>query len=103
MEPESSIRRVVSKVDRKAYGSSLLAVALSDVPFGCDLSCPVGRMGPESAVGDGVYAGGGSFDGTVNAFMPGRSGRRVAGERFADRLGAFQGGTKVLLAPEVGP
>lgn len=28
-------------------------------------------------MGDGVYAGGGSFDGTVNAFMPGRSERRL--------------------------
>lgn len=30
-------------------------------------------VGPEAMVGDGVYAGGGSFDGTVKAFMPGRS------------------------------
>jgi hypothetical protein len=28
----------------------------------------------------GEYAGGGSFDGTVKAFIPGRSGRLVAGE-----------------------
>lgn len=27
-----------------------------------------------------MYAGGGSLDGTVNAFMPGRSGRLVAAE-----------------------
>jgi len=26
----------------------------------------VARVGPDAAVGDGVYAGGGSFDGTVN-------------------------------------
>lgn len=33
-----------------------------------------------AASGAGVYAGGGSFEGVVNAFMPGRSGRRVAGD-----------------------
>jgi hypothetical protein len=31
------------------------------------------KVGPEAVVGDGVYAGGGSFEGTVKAFMPGRS------------------------------
>jgi len=30
-------------------------------------------MGPEAAVGEGEYAGGGSLEGTVNAFIPGRS------------------------------
>lgn len=35
-----------------------------------------------ASTGDGVYAGGGSFEGTVKAFMPGRSGRLVAGEGF---------------------
>jgi hypothetical protein len=30
-------------------------------------------VGPEALVGEGVYAGGGSLDGTVKAFMPGRS------------------------------
>lgn len=45
------------------------------------------RVGPDAEVGDGVYAGGGSLDGTVNAFIPGRSGRRVAGEGFASGLG----------------
>lgn len=44
-------------------------------------------VGPEAAFGDGVYAGGGSFEGTVNAFIPGRSGRLVAGEGFARGLG----------------
>jgi hypothetical protein len=43
-------------------------------------------MGPEAAVGDGVYAGGGSFEGTVKAFMPGRSGRLVAGDGFLSGL-----------------
>jgi len=38
-------------------------------------------------VGDGVYAGGGSLEGTVKAFIPGRSGRRVAGEGFVSGLG----------------
>ncbi len=45
------------------------------------------RLGPDPAVGDGVYAGGGSFDGTVKAFMPGRSGRLVAGDGFVRGLG----------------
>ena len=45
------------------------------------------RVGPEAAFGEGVYAGGGSFEGTVNAFIPGRSGRLVAGEGFARGLG----------------
>lgn len=36
-------------------------------------------VGPDCTVGEGVYAGGGSFEGTVKAFMPGRSGRLVAG------------------------
>lgn len=44
-------------------------------------------MGPVAVVGFSLYAGGGSFDGTVNAFMPGRSGRRVAGLGFAIGLG----------------
>ena len=44
-------------------------------------------VGPEAAFGEGVYAGGGSFEGTVNAFMPGRSGRLVAGEGFVRGLG----------------
>lgn len=33
---------------------------------------------PVVAVGDSEYIGGGWFEGTVKAFMPGRSGRRVA-------------------------
>ena len=33
-------------------------------------------------MGDGVYAGGGSLEGTVKASMPGLSGRLVAGEGF---------------------
>lgn len=43
--------------------------------------------GPEAAVGDAVYAGGGSFDGTVNAFIPGLSGRLVAGDAFENGFG----------------
>lgn len=34
-------------------------------------------------MGEGVYAGGGSLDGTVKAFIPGRSGRLVAGAGLA--------------------
>jgi hypothetical protein len=33
-----------------------------------------------ASTGEGVYAGGGSFEGTVKAFMPGRLGRLVAGD-----------------------
>jgi hypothetical protein len=40
------------------------------------------RVGPVAVVGEGVYAGGGSFEGTVKAFIPGRSGRLVAGDGF---------------------
>jgi hypothetical protein len=46
----------------------------------------VARVGPDAAVGEGVYAGGGSLDGTVKAFIPGRSGRRVAGDGFVRGL-----------------
>ena len=46
---------------------------------------------PVAAVGDGVYAGGGSFEGTVKAFMPGRSGRRVAGDGLVRGLGLLRG------------
>lgn len=45
------------------------------------------KVGPEAVVGEAVYAGGGSFDGTVKAFIPGRSGRLVAGEGFASGFG----------------
>jgi hypothetical protein len=50
----------------------------------------VARVGPDAAVGEGVYAGGGSFDGTVKAFIPGRSGRRVAGDGFVRGLGLLR-------------
>jgi hypothetical protein len=36
-----------------------------------------GTVGPDAVVGEAVYAGGGSFDGTVKAFMPALSGRLV--------------------------
>jgi hypothetical protein len=39
-----------------------------------------GSVGPDAAVGEAVYAGGGSLEGTVKAFMPGRSGRLVGGD-----------------------
>jgi hypothetical protein len=44
-------------------------------------------IGPLAAVGDGVYAGGGSLEGTVNAFIPGRSGLLVAGEGLESGFG----------------
>lgn len=47
-------------------------------------------VGPDWTVGDGVYAGGGSFEGTVKAFMPGLSGRLVAGEGLASGLGLLR-------------
>ena len=47
--------------------------------------------GPVAAVGEGVYAGGGSFEGTVKAFIPGRSGLRVAGEGLVRGLGLLLG------------
>lgn len=50
----------------------------------------VARVGPDAAVGDGVYAGGGSFEGTVKAFIPGRSGRRVGGDGFVRGLGLLR-------------
>ena len=56
------------------------------------------RVGPDAEVGDGVYAGGGSFDGTVKAFMPGRSGRRVAGDGLARGFGFLRGASMVCNA-----
>jgi hypothetical protein len=98
MEPESSIRRVVSKVARNEYGSSPPRVAeagLDDVAGAAasgigNSEIWVARVGPDAAVGDRVYAGGGSFEGTVKAFIPGRSGRRVAGDGFVRGLGLLR-------------
>ena len=97
MEPESSIKSVVSKVARKEYGSSPPRVAgvCLDVAAGAASGAGsseiwVARFGPDAAVGDGVYAGGGSLDGTVKAFIPGRSGRRVAGDGLARGLGLLR-------------
>lgn len=61
------------------------------------------RVGPDAAVGEGVYAGGGSLEGTVNAFMPGRSGRLVAGDGFARGLGLLRGGSVLTGARSTGP
>lgn len=84
--------RVVSKVLRNEYGSSPLpdvveAWAAAGAGAREDPASSDVRVGPDAEVGDGVYAGGGSLDGTVNAFIPGRSGRRVAGEGFVSGLG----------------
>ena len=57
--------------EEAAYAGDGLVASSEDVSL---------RVGPDANVGDAVYAGGGSFEGTVKAFMPGRSGRRVAGE-----------------------
>jgi hypothetical protein len=73
MEPESSMRRMVSKVVRKAYGSSPLVWMVAGIDTAgvageyddeegtanSDGRAP--RVGPEAAFGEGVYAGGGSF------------------------------------------
>jgi len=98
MEPESSIRRVVSKVARNEYGSSPPRVAEEGPDDVASVAASgtgsseiwVARVGPDAAVGDGVYAGGGSFEGTVKAFIPGRSGRRVAGDGFVRGLGLLR-------------
>jgi hypothetical protein len=85
MEPESSIRSVVSKVPRKLYGSSPPPCVTWDDVAGVEESgisiasseawmvVGIVRVGPVVVVGDGVYAGGGSF-------IPG--GRLVAGDGF---------------------
>ena len=87
IDPESSTSRTVSKVDRKVYGSSPpSAVTMGAGPdgkaAGSSEDCVGGGMnvGPEEAVGEAVYAGGGSLEGTVKAFMPGLSGRLVGPE-----------------------
>jgi hypothetical protein len=46
---------------------------------------------PVAAVGDSEYAGGGAFEGTVKAFMPGRSGCRVAVDGLVRGLGLLRG------------
>jgi len=55
-------------------------------------------VGPDAAVGVGSYAGGGSFDGTVKAFMPGLSGRLVGGLGFVRGLGLLRGISLVWAA-----
>lgn len=63
------------------------------------------RVGPDAEVGDGVYAGGGSFEGTVKAFMPGRFGRRVAGDGLVRGLGDLRGASMACnkAASSAGP
>jgi hypothetical protein len=61
------------------------------------------RVGPDAAVGDAVYAGGGSFEGTVNAFIPGRSGRLVAGDGLVSGLGFLPGMSPVFMLKSTGP
>lgn len=86
---------MVSKVVRNEYGSSLPAAIVegagasagageADVD-GDSISYAgafEGRVGPDAGVGSAVYAGGGSFEGTVKAFIPARSGRLVGGVGF---------------------
>jgi hypothetical protein len=65
MDPESSIRKMVSKDLRNAYWSSFSGGPdTSDCANGCIAGCPIGL---------GVYAGGGSFAGVLKALIPGRS------------------------------
>lgn len=91
----------MSNVERKEYGDSAPGVAGAGAGAGVDVVAgvydgdggaassigPADRVGPDAPVGDGVYAGGGSFEGTVKAFIPGRSGRLVAGDGLAKGLG----------------
>lgn len=49
------------------------------------------NIGPVAAVGDREYAGGGAFEATVKAFIPGRSGRRVAVDVLVRGLGFLRG------------
>ena len=91
----------MSKVPRKEYGSSPLLVVGAGVAAssGVGAASPAIRfstVGPDWAVGEGVYAGGGSFEGTVNAFIPGLSGRLVAGDGFASGLGLLRDATSSL-------
>jgi hypothetical protein len=97
IEPESSIKSVVSKVARKEYRSSpprvasvCLNVAASAASGAGSSEGWVARFGPDAAVGDKVYASGGLLDGTVKAFILGRSGRRVAGDGLARGLGLLR-------------
>lgn len=106
------MRRVVSKVPRNEYGSSP-PVILGGAATGAgacadDPESSEGRdakVGPDAEFGASVYAGGGSLEGTVKAFMPTRSGRRVAGEGFVSGLGLLRPGCKELGIPvlSVGP
>lgn len=77
----------MSKVERKVYGSSPpSAVTRGAGPDGNAAGSSevwVGGatyVGPEDVVGEAVYAGGGSLEGTVKAFIPGLSGRLVGPE-----------------------
>jgi hypothetical protein len=49
------------------------------------------NIGPVAAVGDSEYIGGGAFEGTVKAFMPGRLGRRVAVDGLVRGQGLLRG------------
>lgn len=86
---------LVSKVVRNEYGSSLPAPTVegtgasagaggADVDGDSILYAGAfeGSVGPDAGVGSAEYAGGGSFEGTVNAFIPGRSGRLVGAVGF---------------------
>jgi hypothetical protein len=95
------MRSVVSNVPRKVYGSS---PPVDVVPAGAAFSVVDGWKvtdEPGVVVGAGVYAGGGSLEGTVKAFIPGRSGRRVAGDGFEKGFGFGLGVLRPVL-PEKG-
>lgn len=97
MLPESSIRKMVSNWLRNAYGSSGVeswesmdgegdgarALGMGFTERLAKLAV-MGSLitGPEAAVGEGEYAGGGSLEGTVNAFIPGRSSWQLVIIRF---------------------
>ncbi len=49
------------------------------------------KFRPVAAVGDSVYTSGGAFEGIIKAFMPRRSGRRVASNGLVRGLGWLRG------------
>ena len=95
IELESSTRRTVSKVLRKEQGSSpMVSIVISIACLFKDIASSSSYQGvnirPIAAVGDSIYAGGGAFEGTVKAFIPRRSRRRVAVDRLVRGLGLLR-------------
>ena len=66
MEPESSIRKIVSKVARKAYALLLLLVITSTEAMVFKVKIELEELGIR------VYTSGGSLEGVIKAFIPRR-------------------------------